>query len=78
MRSKQFHDDVCLGCCGVDLVSKLSFSAFTTLVEKFFMSVCYGCPLLELFVLFYFIIILWLVRGKNKGERKGGFDDGYF
>ncbi len=42
------------------------------------MSIRYGCPLLELFVLFYFIIILWLVRGGNKGEKKGGFDDGYF
>ncbi len=70
MRSKQFHDDVCLGCCGVDLVSALSFSALTASVEKSFVSARCVCLLFELFVLFCFIIILRLVRGGDKGGEK--------
>ncbi len=66
MRSKQFHDDVYLGCCGVDLVSALYFFALTASVEKCFVSARCVCPLLELFVLFCFVIILRLVRGGDR------------
>jgi len=64
--------------CGVDLVSELSFLVLTALVEKCFMSTHYGCPLLELFILFYFIIILQSVKRGDKWGKKRGFDDEYF
>ncbi len=73
MRNKQFHDDVGLGCCGVDLVSALSFSVPAASGEKCFVSARCVCPLWSF--LFFFLRV---VRGGDKGGREVGFDDGYF
>jgi hypothetical protein len=63
VRNKQFHDDVGLGCCGVDLVSALSFSVPAASVEKCFVSARCVCPLWS-FLFFFF--------AGGKRRRQGG------
>jgi hypothetical protein len=67
VRNKQFHDDVGLGCCGVDLVSALPFSVTAASVEKCFVSARCVCPLWS------FLICYFFAGGKRR--RQGGERD---